>query len=638
MNEQLTAGQKAALTRKRRREQRADRKYRLTIGYYEDLARDYNYVMDRQTAINILRSIDQTTALDFETTGLYAGINKVRLSCLYNPQLGSVLIDHKFAGSFEELVEHYLGNVFMVYNAKFEYSWFINAVKNDASRLAETDIIDVDFMAKTKLGGHPTSLAKMVKRDLGIELSKVEQLSDWRQERLTNAQLLYASLDGVLTYQEYVYWKEQLTEEQIDAIYTMNDAVPYTIECEQTGMELDVDWHNRNIKKWKMKQSLMLKRIRKYTNENVLKNPNSDRQVSDLIKTQLDKDSLAAWPKTEKTEQLSLNRKIVGPIAANAQWPFSRWLNSLIRYRYYNKYLSTYGETLVTKQNLEGRISFRLNMAQAATIRYSSSNINIQNIPRAWWVRKAFIPPQPFKIFVVADYSSIEVRTLAEITKDPQLLDDAIYGDVHSSSAATIYGYDEDEFISIVKDESHKWFQTFKAMRSVSKAFTFQLIYGASAPALSVVLRCSIDEAEEAIRKWAERYPKAYNYRYTMFDHMSNTGYLPIVDGRTIYIPKMDRTLPVAANYGVQSAAASAILRAEYHVWRIRNEVSHHSLIRNCASVHDELVIATFPEHEKQAKMILEKGMQLGWLDVFPDANTRNLVDAKSGPTWGDAK
>jgi DNA polymerase-1 len=519
-----------------------------------------------------------------------------------------------------------------VYNAKFEVKWF------DHYCYGQVDLIDVDFLRKAKKGGMPSSLMRLAKMDLSIDMDKSEQLSDWSTPTISRSQLNYAALDAVITYKLYEKYVNDNNAAQNDAAFIFQDAVRATVECEETGFGLDVEAHKRNIKYWQMKQENALRRIRKITPRKLIDNLGSDKQVSDFLKTQLGKDTYNAWPKTEKTEQLSLNRKIISPIAAKSPYPFSRWLNALILFRYYRKYLSTYGETIINKYYMGDGVHFRLNIAQAATGRYSSSNINIQNIPRNPKVRKAFLPPHGYDGVAVADYSGIEVRVLAELSQDAQLLQDAIYGDVHAGSASAINGIDEAEFLAIYNDIKHHLNGLYKEKRSRAKGFTFQLVYGAAALALSIVLNCSVGEAEDAIRKWAARYPKAYNYRHIMFDKMSQGGYLPVCDGRTIFVFKQDRTLPVASNYGIQGAAASAMYRAMYHIHRLRDEYSSRRNIALVATVHDEVILAYKEGYADLAKEILEKGMKLGWLDIFPDTDLHNLVEAGAGPSWGDAK
>lgn len=612
-----------------------ERQQNKRMAQFDDEIANTRIIMDPEEAREVLASFgDKVVALDFETTGLNPMMAKVRLSCTYHPDHGIILFDHFSCGDFNDIAPKYmLGPMWAVYNAKFEVRWFDHACGGP-----EVDLIDVDFLAKAHRGGYPSSLATMVRRDLGIILDKEEQMSDWSQPRLTTSQIQYAARDALFTYKLYEFWVSKLTDKQRDAAFIFQDAVRPTIECEDTGMTLDVDYHLKNIKKWKMKQEVALRRVRHWTNEKMLPNPGSDKQVSDLLKTQLGEETLRIWPKTEKTEQLTLNRKTIQPLVAKSSYPFTRWANALLRFRYYRKYLNTYGETLITKQHLEDQISYRLNIGQAATGRYSSSNINIQNIPRAPWVRKAFLPPPSFDHLVVADYSGIEVRILAELSNDETLRQDAIYGDVHSGSASAIFGIDLDHFLEVLHEDGNSLQPRYKEMRSRAKNFTFQNVYGAGPAALSITLKCSVEEAEDALRKWAARYPRAYNYRHIIFDHMSQRGYLPVCDGRTIFVPKPDRTLPVAANYGVQGAAASVMYRAMHHVYELRNQRTNRHLVRMCATVHDELLLAAMDGYEDVAKEVLVEGMIRGYLDIFPGANTDNLVEAGVGGTWGTAK
>lgn len=151
---------------------------------------------------------------------------------------------------------------------------------------------------------------------------------------------------------------------------------------------------------------------------------------------------------------------------------------------------------------------------------------------------------------------------------------------------------------------------------------------------MSDVLRCSYDDAVAAITKWAGRYTRAYGYRDKMFDAMMATGYLPVCDGRTIYVWKSDRSMPVAANYPIQGAAASVMYRAMYHVRKRFIEHSLDAVI--AATVHDELLSYANRDVAADAMIKQVAGMRDGWLDIFPGTNTDNLVDYVVGTSWAD--
>ena len=149
---------------------------------------------------------------------------------------------------------------------------------------------------------------------------------------------------------------------------------------------------------------------------------------------------------------------------------------------------------------------------------------------------------------------------------------------------------------------------------------------------MSDVLRCTFDDAQDAIQKWAARYERAYNYRIKMFDAMNEDGFLPVCDGRPIYVWKNARTMPVAANYPIQGAAASVMYRAMY---RVRNRFVNGGLDAYiAATVHDELLSYAHRDHAEAAMDQQLKGMEEGWLDIFPGTNTANLSDWAIGTTW----
>jgi len=581
-------------------------------------------------AKTLLEVIDEA-ALDFETTALYPNEGKVRLTSICNDDYHFVL-DHEFVGPFEQYYPLMQGKIWWVYNAKFECRWCDYAA--DKLGLALLDIRDVDFLAKAKLGGHHTSLAIMAKRDLGIIIDKEAQSSDWSMLQLTEMQYDYAAFDSHVTWAIRNKWYDELTDEHLKGFHVFNDAVRATVECEDTGMYLDTDVHSDTITVWETKYKTFERYLRRFTDEKTIPNLNSNQQIGKFLRAELPPQLLKTWPVTGKTKQLQLEGQYLRSISRQVSYPFNRWLAALAGYKYYSKYLSTYGDTMITKASLAGVITSRFNIGQAATGRFSSSTTNLQNIPRKALVRKAFYSPNPGEeLMCLADYSGIEIRVLAELAGDATLLNDTIYGDVHAASASQIFGLNLDAVTEILENKEHNAYKQMKELRTKAKGFTFQLTYGAGPGALSDVLRCSYDEAVEAINAWAERYPKAFHYRSKMFDTMkASGGYLPICDGRTVKIWRDDQTMPVAANYPIQGAAASVMYRAMYHVHRLFRERDVPAWL--CATVHDELLSYAKTPHAEEAMAVQLEGMRLGWLDVFPGSVTDNLTEHAIGIDW----
>lgn len=588
-------------------------------------------LVNASEAHQLLAGIDEA-ALDFETTSLSPLDGEIRLTTICNDDEHFIL-DHQFIGSFSEYVHHFVGKTWWVFNGKFEQDWI------DHHRPEEDiQVSDIDFAKKVKMGGQPNKLAWMAK-DIGVVMDKEEQGSDWSRPNLTKSQFDYAGFDGHVTWElKKFWWDNELEQHHKDAFHVFNDAIRGTIECEKTGLKLDFPVHHQTVALWKKKQATFYRYIRKYTPERVIKNLNSPAQLGKFLSNELHPSVLRHWPRT-KTGQLQIENSHLRSISRQLPYPMSRWMAAVAGHRYYAKYLSTYGDTLLNKQALSGKITSRFNIAQAKTGRYSSSNSNLQNIPRKPVVRRAFHAPLSGDLtMVLADYSGIEIRVLAELSGDKQLLEDCIYGDVHAASAAQIYNHEYEYVLEVLKSEGAggyaNIYPVLKEQRSKAKGFTFQLLYGAGAGALSDVLRCTYDEAQEAIQAWATRYPRAYAYRQKMFDEMNATGFLPVCDGRTIYVRKQERSMPVAANYPIQGAAASVMYRAVYHVRERFVDAGLDAYL--AASVHDELLSYSHREHAEEAMAQQLKGMEQAWLDIFSGTSTDNLTDSAIGPTWAE--
>lgn len=594
--------------------------------------------------VNAFHSLlDGTPALDFETTALRPDDSddaQVRLTAIATDSETAYVIDHWLCGSFasfcDDLVEK---GPYYVFNVNFEGRWFEYEYTGDSVTALTRCLYDVAHMRRSVMGGGPWSLSSMAKRDLKIELDKSLQNSDWSSKELSDQQYFYGGADAIYTKHLGDYWAEEMDDARWNGFFVINDAWRAVNECEDTGLLLDERHHEKLIEMWHKRRDAAETAFRKYVPVEHVPNMRSKKQMSDFLKMILDDEAIASWPATEKTGQLSTTRNVLRGMSYISPYPLSRALACYMVYTRADKYIGTYGETLLTKQRLsrDGRVHGRLNMAAAITGRLSSSKPNLQNQPRHPLFRFTFIAGRGRKL-ILADYSGVEIRVLAEVSGDKVLLHDAIYDDVHSRSAIAIYQIeDADEFIRVLKskDDADKVAKArAKEMRSKAKAFTFQLLYGAGAGALAIALRCTPDEAQDAINKWAARYSKAYGYRQFMYEKMMHTGFMPCASGRTIFVPKWDRSMPVAANYPIQGSAGDVMYRAMYRTQELLDQADIGAKLM--VSVHDELLLLSEDDCAEQAKEILEKGMLAGWLDVFEGSNTDNLVDVIIGDRWSD--
>ena len=149
----------------------------------------------------------------------------------------------------------------------------------------------------------------------------------------------------------------------------------------------------------------------------------------------------------------------------------------------------------------------------------------------------------------------------------------------------------------------------------------------------------SQSEAQEYIDYWSSRYSNAYEYRYEMMEHAKLTGYVPCIDGGTIYVGKYPE-LPKVANYPVQRAALSIMAKAlsslHYSLLDINKPYRKGAML--LAAVHDEVICETPGFLIDEVEMAMKASMVTGYLSVFPSAPVDNLIEGGGGKTWADLK
>ena len=255
-----------------------------------------------------------------------------------------------------------------------------------------------------------------------------------------------------------------------------------------------------------------------------------------------------------------------------------------------------------------GRIHTSYNQAVAATGRLSSNNPNLQNIPvrdeRGREIRKAFVPENGH-IFLSADYSQIELRLMAHLSKDNGMIADFLSGnDIHAATASKIFGVD-------IKDVTRE-------MRSRAKTANFGIIYGISSYGLSERLTIGRKEAKELIDGYFSSYPGVKIYMDESIRNARETGYVTTMFGRRRYLSDILSGNQVvsgnaernAINAPIQGSAADIIKIAMVRIHeRLKTEKFKSKMI---LQVHDELIFETeTSELEKLKEMVLEKCQML---------------------------
>lgn len=350
-------------------------------------------------------------------------------------------------------------------------------------------------------------------------------------------------------------------------------------------------------------------------------NISSPKQLGDILFIRLKLDDKA---RVTKTKQFNTSEEILQRLTS--RHPV---IGKVLEYRGLKKLLSTYVETLPELADKKtGRIHTSYNQAVASTGRLSSNNPNLQNIPvrdeRGREIRKAFIPDEG-NLFLSADYSQIELRLMAHLSKDRSMIDDFLSGsDIHAATAAKIFGVE-------IKDVTRE-------MRSRAKTANFGIIYGISSFGLSERLTIGRKEAKDLIDGYFSSYPGVKRYMDESIAKARDQGYVTTMFGRRRYLRDIHSRNQVvrgnaernAINAPIQGTAADIIKIA---MVRISDRLKTEELAsRMILQVHDELIFEVVPEElEKLRDIVIHEMTFAARLDV------PLKVDWGTGANWLEA-
>jgi DNA polymerase-1 len=305
----------------------------------------------------------------------------------------------------------------------------------------------------------------------------------------------------------------------------------------------------------------------------------------------------------------------------------------ILEHRQIAKLKSTYVDTLPELINPRtGRVHTSYNQAGAVTGRLSSSNPNLQNIPirteLGRQVRKGFVAQDGW-VFLAADYSQIELRVLAHVSQDAELLD-AFHRDqdVHARTAAAVYGIPIDQ---VTKDQ-----------RGIAKTVNFGLIYGQSAFGLSQQTDLNYDEAERFIDTYFARYPGVKGWLDKTRNVAHSQGYVETLLGRRRYFPELKGTDVLRAYAGARAAAARQAINAPIQgtaadilkiaMIRLDEQLAEKGYrARMVLQVHDEVVLEVPKDEVEQVVAMTRTVME----DAYP-LSVPLKVDVEVGENWFD--
>lgn len=449
---------------------------------------------------------------------------------------------------------------------------------------------NMDILAENYLGYTPVSITELIgpkgknqsnMRDVAVELVKE-----------------YAAEDADITWQLHEIFKPLLIDTHtLELAQQVEFPLIYVLaEIEKNGVKIDVD----TLKAFSLSLEEDIKRLEAtiYEKAGVQFNIASPKQLGEVL---FDKLQLDPKAKKTKTGQYKTGEDVLLALANK-----SDIVQDILDFRQLQKLKSTYVDALPGLiSNTTGLIHTSYNQAVAATGRLSSTNPNLQNIPirteKGREVRKAFIPRNPDHVLLSADYSQIELRLIAELSEDKNMLEAFQAGhDIHRATAARVYGVTLEE---VSADQ-----------RRNAKAVNFGIIYGQSAFGLSQSLGIPRKEAATIIEQYFAQYTGIRQYMTKAVEFAKEHGYVETILKRRRYLRDINSANMTvrgfaernAINAPIQGSAADLIKIAMIN---IQKDIEVNNLKgKMIMQVHDELVFDV-PRQEVEvfSKIIMER-------------------------------
>ena len=350
-------------------------------------------------------------------------------------------------------------------------------------------------------------------------------------------------------------------------------------------------------------------------------NLNSPKQLGEILFGKLQLDPKA---KKTKTGQYSTSEEVLQKLASK-----HRIISHILEYRTYQKLKSTYVDALPDEiQEVTGRVHTTFSQTTAATGRLSSLNPNLQNIPirtlRGQQIRGAFVAGLGKKI-ISADYSQIELRLIAEISEEENMIKAFQNGeDIHTSTASKLFKIPNNEVT--------------KQQRSQAKSVNFGIIYGQGAFTLAEQTGLSRTEAKEMIDNYYQNYPKLKEFIANQIQKARQNGFVETILGRRRYLKDINSNNFVvrghsernAVNTPIQGSAADIIKKAMINIDKILSESDLQT--KMLLQVHDELLFEV-PENEVElVSNLIKTEMENAVKTTVP-----LLVEVGVGDNWLEA-
>ena len=575
-------------------------------------------------------------SFDTETTSLdYMNAELVGVSIALKPNEAFYIpINHNYEGVEKQLEEHFVLEALKPFlesdeipkighNLKYDRHILQNLGIDLKGKLLDTMLFsyvnnstitrhNLDAVSKRYLNINPTSyedVAGKGAKQIPFSEVSIEVASEYASEDADISLKLYEHIEPLV--QKETKLAKLYSEIEGPLIYTLGD-------IERNGVLIDSEKLNEQSKELEAKILKLEQKVQKSAGEDF--NLGSPKQLQEILYEKLGLPVIKKTPKGQPSTAESVLQEL------SMDFPI---VQDILSYRAISKLKSTYTDKLPKMVNSNtGRVHTSYHQAVTATGRLSSSDPNLQNIPirseEGRRIREAFIAPDGYKI-LAADYSQIELRIMAHLSRDQGLMDAFAKGqDIHQATAAEIFSINIDEVTA--------------NQRRSAKAINFGLIYGMSAFGLSKQLQITRAEAQNYIEQYFDRYPQVKHYMDETKQSAKKMGYVETVFGRRLYLADIESSNYQRRQYAERSAinapmqgtAADLIKMAMILLHQKIKEESFEAKI--IMQVHDELVIEVNENQSDELSEITTSVMsEISKLDV--DLK----VDADIGNNWDEA-
>ena len=431
----------------------------------------------------------------------------------------------------------------------------------------------------------------------------------------------YACEDADITLQLKNKLEDELKQHNCEDLFYHIEMplMPVLAEMEMNGVCLDTASLAETSKQFTTRMNEIEARIYELAGQQF--NIASPKQVGEIL---FDKLKIVEKAKKTKTGQYVTSEEVLQQLKNKHEI-----VADILEHRGLKKLIGTYIDALPKLINPRtGHIHTSFNQTITATGRLSSSDPNLQNIPirgeDGKEIRKAFIP-EPGCLFFSADYSQIELRVMAHLSQDPNMIEVFREGkDLHAATAANIYKKSIEE---VTRDE-----------RTKSKRANFGIIYGITVFGLAERLDIPRDEAKMLIDGYFQTFPEVHDYMEKSKEVARKQGYVTTLFGRRRYLPDLNSANSVvrgfaernAINAPIQGTAADIIKVAMIHIFqRFKAEGIKSKMI---LQVHDELNFSVYPDEKEKVERIVIEEMQNAFHMAVP-----LVADSGFGDNWLEA-